>query len=446
MKAAFDLPSRFLRNIDESLVEGDENADFVYAAHHLAVTGDCDAKLKEWLVDEVGDRGLKRWEKAVGDCLEVVRRMTSECLHPALERCSVVLSRLDGLARFGPTSSRLGLDETNVRRVRETIDLMGILAEDLLLDVGVEMREFAAFIKWMKWECEVEALEEVSERAEELRESWTGETELKLVLDYVGGAMKESRLKKYLMREEKKQDSGIRTSFDEDPDVGFYAEYSKRRASGKKDKRMPTLAELVDRGQKQSEVVFAQIAETFRKTILASYLVEFPKRTDGEAMDVRIIPDDADTSLYRLVALSRDRQHKEQLRQTVVTLRQNATKAAEHTMSTSVLSMPETREILDAKFVDDSAFLVLAETPSDVRIYSHGISLEAGEGWDLWHNFEQGQMSGGMRPTKLEVNGRVGRRVVAVLDRDGLGYTVFDLDADDGAGQDDGGGDSFMTG
>lgn len=33
------------------------------------------------------------------------------------------------------------------------------------------------------------------------------------------------------------------------------------------------------------------------------------------------------------------------------------------------------------------------------------------------------------RPEKLEVNGRKGRRVVCVLDQDGLRYRAFDLDS-----------------
>lgn len=447
VKAAFDLPSKFLRNVNESLAEADENADFVYAAHHLAVTGDYDPKLKEWLVDEVGDRGLKRWEKAVGDCLEVVRRMTSECLLPALERCLVVLSRLDGLARFPPTSSRLGLDEKSVRRVRETIDTMGILAEDLLLDVGAEMREFAAFIKWLKWECEVGALEEGSERAEELRESWTGEMELRMVLDYVGGAMKESRLKKYLIKEETQPDGKAAMPFDEETDLGFYVEYTKRRASANKETRMPTMGDLIDRVQRHSETVFSQIAETFRKSILATYLMQLPQRCEGEDMDVRVIPDEMDTRLYRLVALCKDRQDHHQLHHVIVTLQQGTAKGFKHTTSSNLLSMPEVKRIIDAKFVDDKTFLVLAETRSDVRIYLHDVVPESEDiAWELRHVFEQGQMDGGLRPGRMDVNGRVGRRVVAVLDRDGLGQTVLDLDTDDGTGHTDRGGDSFMTG
>lgn len=42
------------------------------------------------------------------------------------------------------------------------------------------------------------------------------------------------------------------------------------------------------------------------------------------------------------------------------------------------------------------------------------------------HIFPQESVS---QPEKLEVNGRKGRRVVCVLDADGLRYRVFDLDS-----------------
>jgi anaphase-promoting complex subunit 4 len=433
IKAAFDLPTRFLRNVNESLAEGDENADFVYAAHHLAVTGDCDPKLKEWLVDEVGERGLKRWEKAVGDCLEVVRRMTSECLLPALERCLVVLSRLDGLARFPGTSSRLGLDEKSITKVRETVDAMGILAEDLLLDVGVEMREFLCFMKWLKWECEVEALEEGSERAEELRETWTGETELKTVLAYVGGALKESRLKKYLIKDGAATPISATASFDDDPEVGFYTEFTRRRAAvGSKDRKMPTLRDMVERLQKQSETVFAQIAETFRKSILTTYLLQVPAGFDAAMLDATIIPAEDDETLFRLFAVSKDMQDERSLRCMGVNLPQG--KGVKPTMTSDLLTLPDVKGILDARFVDDKSFLILAETASDVRIFSQEMlaAIASGAQFEVKHVFEQSSMNTSLNPARMEVNGLEGRRVVAVLDKQGLGYMVFDLDADEG--------------
>ncbi|KAH0837523.1 anaphase-promoting complex component Cut20/Apc4 [Fonsecaea pedrosoi] len=433
LKAAFDLPGRFLRNINESLAEGDENADFVFAVHHLAVTGICDPILREWLVDQVGDRGLKRWENAVGDCLEVVRRMTSECLLPAVERSLAVLSRLDGLARFGPTSSKLGLDEKNVKRVTETFDALGILGEDLLLDVITETREFTTFIRWLKWERDVEALDEDSDKTEELRELWTGEGELRLVLDYVGGAMNESRLKKYLLDETKEQQTALPTSFDDDSDLGFYAEFTKRRTSGNRDKRMPTLGELVDRLQRQCDVVFERIAETFRKSILTSYLQELPSECVGGNMDVRVIPSDSDPNLYRLFMISTDRREKALLQYVVVELRQGAGKGVKNTMQSKSIAIPEVQEVFDAKFVDDEALLVLARTASDVNLFWKGITIDGEGPWDVRHVFQRGRIDGVMKPVRLDVNGRVGRRVVTVLDESGMGLVVLDLDADDSA-------------
>lgn len=447
IKAAFDLPTKFLRNINEALAEGDIHTDFVNVAHRLAVTGVCNPRLKEWLVDEVGDRGLKRWEKAVGDGLDVVRRMMSECLGPALERCLVVLSRLDGLAKFGPTSSRLGVDEKMVRGVRETLDVLVLVSGDLLRDVGTEIKGFAAFMKWLKWEYEVESLEEGSERQNELRESWTGEAELRTVLDYVRGAMKESRVRRHLTREAEEQESGL---ISEEPDVGFFADFKKKRASKDKDKKMPTLGQLVERLQRQCDGVFAQIAETFRKSILATYMLELPPRCLVENMSVRIIADEDDPNLHRLFILSQDRQEKGLLRQSMVVLRQGGKDLKSTTSSNSTTTLPHAKAILDAKFVDDESFLVLVSTGDDVRIYSRQLtpSLQSDEevAWEVQHIFDQGRMEAGMKPARLEVNGRAGRRVVAVVDEAGMGYVVLDLDAGSNVLQDDGAGDEIMTG
>jgi len=50
-----DLPSRFMRNVNETLEEKHEGV-LVDNLYHLAVTGHCPATLKEWLVDELAER------------------------------------------------------------------------------------------------------------------------------------------------------------------------------------------------------------------------------------------------------------------------------------------------------------------------------------------------------------------------------------------------------
>ena len=54
-KAAQDLPRRFIRNIEETLQEK-MYCSWVHAAYHLVVTGNCYPSVKEWLVDELGER------------------------------------------------------------------------------------------------------------------------------------------------------------------------------------------------------------------------------------------------------------------------------------------------------------------------------------------------------------------------------------------------------
>lgn len=50
-----DLPHKFIRNIEEALQEKNQ-CGLVNAAYHLAVTGNCYPCMKEWLVDELGER------------------------------------------------------------------------------------------------------------------------------------------------------------------------------------------------------------------------------------------------------------------------------------------------------------------------------------------------------------------------------------------------------
>lgn len=54
-KASQELPSRFMANIEESLREH-ADCKWMQAAYHLVVTGDCPPQVKEWLVDQLGER------------------------------------------------------------------------------------------------------------------------------------------------------------------------------------------------------------------------------------------------------------------------------------------------------------------------------------------------------------------------------------------------------
>ena len=54
-KASQDLPRRFIANVEEALVE-QSDCTWMQAAYHLVVTGNCHSEVKEWLVDQLGER------------------------------------------------------------------------------------------------------------------------------------------------------------------------------------------------------------------------------------------------------------------------------------------------------------------------------------------------------------------------------------------------------
>jgi anaphase-promoting complex subunit 4 len=55
-KATRDLPSRFIRNINETLGEMEINRDIVQALYHSVATGHTFPAVREWLVDELSER------------------------------------------------------------------------------------------------------------------------------------------------------------------------------------------------------------------------------------------------------------------------------------------------------------------------------------------------------------------------------------------------------
>ena len=54
-KASQDLPKRFIGNMEDDL-RANSDCTWEQAAYHLVVTGDCYPEVKEWLVDQVGER------------------------------------------------------------------------------------------------------------------------------------------------------------------------------------------------------------------------------------------------------------------------------------------------------------------------------------------------------------------------------------------------------
>ena len=82
-KAAFELPGRFMANVEETL---HETGDWTWsqAAYHLIVTGHCPEAIKEWLVDQLGERVLETKSNLRGFTINIVagsQTVGQSCCH-----------------------------------------------------------------------------------------------------------------------------------------------------------------------------------------------------------------------------------------------------------------------------------------------------------------------------------------------------------------------------
>lgn len=284
-KASLDLPSRFIANIEESLQE-QANCDWMQAAYHLVVTGNCYPQVKEWLVDQLGERvrtqfpryfisairqlmtipqGHKRWEKATTTGYESVRRLAHENLLPALERFTVLVSRLRGLSRFQLSNTNLGLSTEEFDNVLDTVNCLQLMAHQILITSGSELRQFLAFSVWLRQEIDIQASDaNVAESPEK-----DVNVDHASTLEYIQGAMKQSQLSGFFGLEARAKEKPL---WDLAAEGRSLFELYKRglQNPSREDfsaSRLPTLDALMKHLDTQCNAIFNRIAETQRRSV-----------------------------------------------------------------------------------------------------------------------------------------------------------------------------------
>ncbi|WYZ40498.1 hypothetical protein EsH8_IV_000839 [Colletotrichum jinshuiense] len=164
-----ELPSRFLRSVEgdlEQMTSGPTN--IVQGLFHTVVTGHAYEPIREWLVDNLAERGHKRWDKAVVSGLENLRGLIHENLLPALERCAIILSRLRGLAQFYDSRDDIGFSVAQVTRAMDIVSCLKLVGHKILLNVMDELDLFNAFSTWTRFQ--IDRLAASSSATDELTE------------------------------------------------------------------------------------------------------------------------------------------------------------------------------------------------------------------------------------------------------------------------------------
>ncbi|KAL1980545.1 hypothetical protein VTN96DRAFT_3990 [Rasamsonia emersonii] len=480
-KNVLDLSARYIRSISDDLQEKC-HCDFVTALYHLVVTGNCFPPLKEFLVDILGERGHKRWEKTVSTGYENVRRLTHECLLPALERCEVLLSRLIGISKFHKLSHILGLETRDLQEIVDTVDCLHLLSHNILTHSSRELREFLAFSKWLRHEIDMQSAEPMSQTLEELMEK-SDMIDHGGTLDYIQGALTRSALRNFIhvppgmpAMITAKLPSTVSSKWAPGANDGsFYETYRtllaqlEQREAGHGDGfqlDLPKLNDLTGRLGLQCDKVFGQIALTQRRGILHRCPLVLHSDCDKNALDMTMCYENADgNELCSIYVAAKSR--KSPYNFYIYRLTLDSVRGVSSTKALSIATISlQKGEIRQIQFVQDNTIMLLyvdeghsslinfpftpsspqdstmeadspttfyptyaafnPSNPSSPESSAVVLDLESAHAELVMHSFPSSGPKA--KPVRIDVNGRKGRRAICVLFADGLHYEVLDMD------------------
>ncbi|TID17887.1 hypothetical protein E6O75_ATG10532 [Venturia nashicola] len=463
---AKDLPGRFMENINETLTENQEPS-LVQSLFHLAVTGDCPPTLKEWLVDILAERGHKRWDQAISHGYTKVLELTHENLLPALDRCSIVLGHLKGLAEYHDHSPVFNAPVSSFDSILNIIRCMRLLAHLVLRYASEESRQFLVFSRWLRHEIDIQALDPSSASAEETSLQDMG-TDYSQLLAYIQRPMEESKLDSFISLPKEGSPSSV-------ADASTYEEMKKSIDAFKKMQTgnlgIINIHSHFAEWQHQNRTLVDQITSHQRASSAMSCGIVL-ETGNVMASDLRVVSENIDhrTNLittYTAVVPDYDSMSYVNIRRLVHSDIFDDLKGLQ-LMAGQRLSFARSKpkvQILDVKFVDDEQLMLLLHEGDYTHLASFkyrgdqpDIALETnvqkareqsqlphGSPFSIpVHNVQAGALEWRSRikhtfgpedmlkPLKIEINGRQNRRFVVVVGDDLRQLRILDLDYSEG--------------
>lgn len=221
-----------------------------------------------------------------------MRRLAHENLLPALERFTVLVSRLRGLSRFQLSNANLGLSTQELDNVLETVNCLQLMSHQILITSGSELRQFLAFSAWLRQEIDIQASDaSMAESAEKDINVDHAST-----LEYIQGAMKRSQLIGFF---------NVEAHAEGKPPWDLAAEgrslfelYKRELLNASREdssaSRLPTLDALMKHLDTQCNAVFNRIAETQRRSVRFGAPIHLQKGVPS-CMDMRMLHEVIDT-------------------------------------------------------------------------------------------------------------------------------------------------------
>ncbi|ODV89703.1 hypothetical protein CANCADRAFT_142582 [Tortispora caseinolytica NRRL Y-17796] len=115
----------------------------------LLVIGVASPTCTEWIKNDLGERGIKKWKKSVTSAYDSFNKLLTQHIVPACERAIVILQELHGLALWAERGKPLGLDPDTVEAAIASIELLALKAYNIAATFSKEQNDFCVFIQWL---------------------------------------------------------------------------------------------------------------------------------------------------------------------------------------------------------------------------------------------------------------------------------------------------------
>lgn len=390
-KNARELPSRFLRSVQGGLEEMSSGPkDIVSALFHTAITGHAYPAVKEWLVDSLAERGHKRWDKAVVSGLEGLRSLVHQHLLPALERCSIILSRLRGLARFYNDREDIGLSIPHINRVLDIVSCLTLVGHKVLIHTMDELQHFSAFSAWLRFQ--IDQLAGPSTANDELTDKEAMMDHSK-VLTYIERYLTNSPLDIFLNEFTKEDYTSDYNFIENGPkllDV-LDKQLKKHEAGQPAMKAFPHVDFLVTYATTWSNKIFSSIAEAKRRSVRFGNPVKMSIGNPITKMDMKMCSSDKRSGTVFTALASQQDPNKVHVFRVNMTITNGI--SDNQPAAICVIDLAP-RSLVDLKFLDDKTLILFCtDTDNTPVILSVPIQDESMLSYNPYNAANPAQMS-----------------------------------------------------
>ncbi|CCX08006.1 anaphase-promoting complex, cyclosome, subunit 4-domain-containing protein [Pyronema domesticum] len=435
-KTMNDLQQKYINIIAEDAEKAGSNVSLEF--FEFLVTAGPSPYFKEWLMDTLGERGQKRWEKSSITGYETLRKLVHENLLPTCERLSLCFSRLRGLARWKESGSPLGLEADDFTRCLEVVSAITFFAHEFLMAINRELDHYKAFMNWLRHALDqLATIINIDDKPAE-----DPQVDTLKVMEYCEKYVAQSSLLPFMKRG---TEPGLNSYKERGENIGDL--YSKNKA-----KDLPGLTDLNEYLENLCKAVFAKPQQSMRQQVRLSKPILF---SEDEIIHKEMwMVDNGKKAPLAYMFLYPGNQEEAKYALVVRTeIKTFGGLSSASKICCAKVAIPKDLDLQDVRFIDDNSLIMVLydkRNKSGELMSADYINLEFDDGFIPYKttesltsyskNLKMQKMSqiavrsyegNKWTPSQVVVNGSERRRIGCVIATDKMNYTVFDLDHDE---------------